>query len=83
MSTGKGQKILWLAKTKVDAYKNKVKEIKRDTQFQGMNFSKMCDLGAEIVIKIYDQLLEEEVQSITDAEEFNNLIRSKLPEIFK
>lgn len=82
MSEGKGQKNIWLAKTKVGVYTEKVQQIKKETFFQGMNFSKMCDLGSEIVIKIYERLSEEEKNSITDAEEFNNLIRSKIPDVF-
>ncbi len=75
MSTEKGQKIIFIGKEKAKGYMDTVKSIKN--MYQGMSFSKMCDLGAEIVEHTYNELTDEEINSIKDGEDFNNLIRSK------
>jgi uncharacterized GH25 family protein len=73
----KKSKLIYTEEKLIEEYTDFVMKAKEETNYQGMNFSRMCILGCELVTHYYDQLSKKEKKGIVNAEEFNEMILKK------
>lgn len=74
----KKDKMIVLTEKKIAFFSETVKNVKAETTYRGFSFSKMTDIGMQIVAEAYEKATDEEKKEITEEEDFREFIKNKI-----